>query len=423
VYRVWLLCLGLRFEEREPGAVSRENRMRVDALFTASAGFGIVDLILGACMQARHLTEAMRSGDRLQVLGAIGIEVAQLAVAGKAQTHRERKLIELARGLAQRDLSPDARAILETAMGVGLFTRGRWREASELLERTQYISRSRVGLSNARIFAAHSLVYLGRLKEYRERTARLCVDAEERGDLYTIVNLRTAGMVRATLMSDDPGQARREMRDALAQWPRAGFLAQHWQAMVYTSDIELYTGEAAAGYERFMRDMPALRRSLLLKAGIVRAMTFYARGRLAVASIESDPARRDARVAIARRMARRLEREHDPWTGVLASAVRAAAANALADREGAIAALRETLRRAEATDTIALAVPARYRLGELLGGAAGDALTKAASDELIAQGIRNPARWVAIFIPGRVLVPEVAVALRQTASSAVGKDS
>jgi eukaryotic-like serine/threonine-protein kinase len=130
-------------------------------------------------------------------------------------------------------------------------------------------------------------------------------------------------------------------------------------------------------------------------------MTFYARGRLAVASIESERARRDARVAVARRMARRLEREHDPWTGVLASALRAAASNALGDRDGAIAALRETLRRAEATDTIALAVPARYRLGELLGGAAGDALTKAAGDELIAEGIRNPARWAAIFIPGR----------------------
>ncbi len=68
---------------------------------------------------------------------------------------------------------------------------------------------------------------------------------------------------------------------------------------------------------------------------------------------------------------------------------------------GAIAALRETLRRAEATDTIALAVPARYRLGQLLGGAEGDALTKAAGDEMTAEGIRNPARWAAIFIPGR----------------------
>src|SRR5258708_1753774 len=54
VYRVWLAVLGLRFKERRPEEVRPEDRLRVDALWTASTEFGIVNIILWACMQARH---------------------------------------------------------------------------------------------------------------------------------------------------------------------------------------------------------------------------------------------------------------------------------------------------------------------------------------------------------------------------------
>src|ERR1700737_2109227 len=76
VYRVWLALLGLRFKEREADAVRHEDRTRVDALFTVANGFSIVDVILGACMETRHLIEALRKGDRFQVLRATSLEAA-----------------------------------------------------------------------------------------------------------------------------------------------------------------------------------------------------------------------------------------------------------------------------------------------------------------------------------------------------------
>jgi hypothetical protein len=140
---------------------------------------------------------------------------------------------------------------------------------------------------------------------------------------------------------------------------------------------------------------------LLFRAGLIRALTFYARGRLAIGSIEDEPSRRMMRLAEARRMAGALEREYDEWTGVPASLLRAAAEHAAGNRSAAIEALREGIGRAEATETIGLAIPARYRLGELVGGQEGRTLRDGALTTLRAHGIVDTARWVGVFIPGR----------------------
>jgi hypothetical protein len=203
------------------------------------------------------------------------------------------------------------------------------------------------------------------------------------------------------LAADDPEGARRQLREAMQQWSQKGFFVQHWQAMVFEPDIDLYVGDGASAYDRLMRDLPALKRSLLLKVQSVRSMTSYARGRCAVASIESRPERRKVLVDQARRMARSLEREGMPWTAPLAWIVRAVAENAAGDREAAISALRAVHESAEAANMPMHAVVARYRLGALLGGDKGNALAKSALQAASTRGVRDPARWASIYLPGR----------------------
>ncbi len=48
------------------------------------------------------------------------------------------------------------------------------------------------------------------------------------------------------------------------------------------------------------------------------------------------------------------------------------------------------------------AVAATYRLGQHVGGEEGGALVQSALAALAAEGIRSPARWVAILRPRRV---------------------
>jgi hypothetical protein len=406
VYRFWLRCLGLRFKERTLAEVAPDRRLRVDALFTAAAGFAVVDVIVGACMQARHVIEALRVGDRFQVMRALAMEAAQSASVGGPQGKREIALVETASSLADREGTVEAHTYFDGAWGIGLFQRGRWVEAQSFLERgLRQPLFGNAGLTSVRLFAVYTRAFLGDMKETARRAQRMIMDAEDRGDRYTTVNLRTSLGIQTALAFDDPEAARRESALGLSQWTQTGFHVQHWQAMIYDADTELYVGNAGRAYERFMRDMPALKRSFLLHAGFVRAMTFCARARCAISSIEAQPEFRRRRIAEARSMARRLALQGNAWTVALSFMVIAMAENAAGNRPGAIAALREAAHRFDATGTAVYGSLVRYRLGQACGGEEGKAFVASALVTMAAQGIRNPPRWAGVHVPGSWGVP------------------
>ena len=298
-YRLCLRVVGLRFRERAPEEVSREDRVRVAALRAVSQGLGSCDVILGACMQARHMLEAMRVGDRFQVLLAIVGQLFQFAVAGKPEGERQRAMLETARGLAARCAPGDA-TYFEGARGLALYMRGHYREALEIFDGLEPLARgsTRLGTAFARQYAIYSCFYLGRLREEAQRAARLLRDVADRGDVYTIVSLRTTVFVDICLVADDPGEARRHLREGMAQWAQNGFHLQHWFAMLSEAGVELYVGDGVRAYERMARDARALRSSLLLHARTVRGFTAYVRGCCAIASIDAagDAATRRARI-------------------------------------------------------------------------------------------------------------------------------
>jgi hypothetical protein len=229
---------------------------------------------------------------------------------------------------------------------------------------------------------------------------RLCAEAEERGDLYTLVNLQTSGSMRALLAADDPERARTRSRDAVARWPKGRFYVQHWQAMAYEPDIDLYVGDGDRAYERFHRDMTALKRSFLLESGIIRVITAYTGARVAIGSMGSAPERRKARIAEARVMLGKLAREFDPWVAGLAAAVEAMVANAEGDRSAAERVLRRAIETLRATDTLSFIPAAEIRLGQLLGGAEGHALSEKGRSALRDEGVVDPDRWAAYQLPG-----------------------
>jgi len=402
VYRIWIVSRGLRIKERAPAEISPEARLRIDVLCTVSEAFAVVNLILAACMQARHFIEAVRYGDRYQVVRALSIEAAQIAARGQPESRRERALVQLGRELAEREGTVEARAYLEGAWGIGLFMRGLWKAA-----RAGFLARESAGVlpssaAQNRLFLARTYYFTGQLRECTRREAILYAEARDRGDLYTTVNMRTSTGLRRWLVVDDPVRARRELAEALAQWSQKGFLVQHWQAMVYGCDIHLYTGDGVAADAWFSQDLRALKKSQLLRSGWIRIVTLFTRGRVAIASLESSSAPvRAARLREAWRCASALRREYNPWAATLAALTEAAASQAEGDGKRAIRALREGIERAEATDTIMYAHPARYRLGELLGDDEGRELVRVASEALSGEGIRDPARWTAVALPGR----------------------
>ena len=149
-----------------------------------------------------------------------------------------------------------------------------------------------------------------------------------------------------------------------------------------------------------MRDMPKLKKSLLLRAGYSRAVTLHTHARVAIASIASSPRfaprriRRGASHVPSARAGVRLRR---PGCWPLFAA--AISKNAEGDRAAAIAALRVAIERGEATETISFLPSTRYRLGELLGGDEGRALMDAALRTMKEWGVVDPAAWLAVYMP------------------------
>ncbi len=404
VYRVVLLVMGLRFKERDPARFSREDRIRVDALYSLSLGFVLVDAVLGTCMQARHLIHALRVGDRFQVMRAVSLESSNLAGQGGPEGRRARALRALGQRLAEQSTDPEEQMFVDGNHGVGLFFRGQFREARDRLEQVvQGQSRQqRAGWQlNASLFALDALMILGDLREATYLHERMLVDAELRGDLYSIVSLQSRATVILALARDEPELARRHLREAMTLWSQTGYLVQHWQAMHYEAEIELYVGDGARGYDRIVHDEVALKKSFLMKVQLIRVLTWFLRGRCAVASIEAEPARAADRLAEALRLGRRLRRQNVPWAHVLGAIVAAIAAQAEGDRSTAIASLRSSIEGATRADMFLHAAAARYQLGWLIGGDAGRALTRQGDEEMASKGVRAPLRMASRLVPGR----------------------
>ncbi len=407
IYRVWLFFIGLKITERPPSDVPREDRVRIDALYSVSLGFALVDTVLGACMQARHLIHALRAGDSFQILRAVSLEATNLASVGGRETRRQRALHEIGLRLAERLGDAEGHAFVRGTHGIALFLRGRFQEARETLDQAamQMTQHRRGGWqANAELFGVEALSIMGQLQEVTARHARLFLDAEERGDLYAIVNLRSRVGVALALAADDPDGARKGLHDAMSRWSNSRYLVQHWQAMHYEAEIDLYTGDGPSAYERLTRDDRRIKGSILLRAQVIRVFTAYLRGRSAIASIAS-PDLRGARLTEARRAARDLERERVPWAGVFASIVRASVANHVGDRRRALDSLREAVERATAADLSMHASAVRHQLGSLLGGEQGRALVAEATEAMAREGVRVPSRMANRLVPGPWAAP------------------
>jgi hypothetical protein len=415
VYRLWGALLGARYAKRN-APIRPEDRVRIDALYAVAMGFSIVDVILGASVQARHMVMAMRLGDRFQILRAISLETSHMASEGGSEGRRERALTRVGTeiiaqieadasrpgGAPINALEAHGPAFFESNRGVVRFLRGRWKEAREALDVAYQNTRNHhAGWQvNANLFGAYAMVMLGEFHEVAVRVEQLLSDAERRGDLYTSANLRTAVVPVLALAGDDPEGARRSMREAMDQWSQRGFHVQHMQTMVHEAWTELYLDRGAEAFERVERERLALKKSFLLKVQFIRGFAESARGYSAVGGAHASPERRAHLLKVARRVARGLERERMPWTSLHAALIRAGAANVEGDRARTVATLRTAIGLGDAADMPMYAAAARYRLGSLQGGVEGQELTRAAERTFADRGVRNIARFAGIWLPG-----------------------
>ncbi len=175
--------------------------------------------ILGACMEARllHLLapdRGLRPGAARGGARGGAARQPEEGSRGKARAGSLRgrqRPRRLAAGASSR--TPSRKA----PWGVALFLRGRWKEARETLDAS---SAKAPGIrsqwhSNAVLFAVRSLYFSGEIRELVRRQARLLADAQDRGDLYTLVNCAATTTIddRTWPPTTPRARARRPRRD------------------------------------------------------------------------------------------------------------------------------------------------------------------------------------------------------------------
>jgi hypothetical protein len=143
-------------------------------------------------------------------------------------------------------------------------------------------------------------------------------------------------------------------------------------------------------------DIPAMRRGFLFRVRAVRMFTAYveAAANLALAATSSPSApRARARAAAIR------DTIDSPDSPAAAALITAELAVLDGDLTSARTSYADAIAGFSTTSMSLIADSARYRLGELLGGTEGANLRLAAEAALLAEGIRSPARTVALFVP------------------------
>ena len=404
---------GLGFRPRDEAAIPPESLVRVDACWSVATALGVVDTIRGADFQGRHLLLALQIGDRYRIARALAVEGVYAAVEGEHAHERSERLIARADALAHEVQHPHAIALIALIRGAAAFLEGRWPSARERLELAEPLLRESAGAWQIDTHLYHlyyllTLFNLGEMHEVIRRVPLLVAEARERDDLTAATSLRTRAGYLPPLAADDPDTARREVRDAMAHWPRTGFHAQHSWELYALGEILLYTSCGADAWQFVSERWPALRKSMLLRIQGARIESVYLRARAALAAAgdaRTPAADRPKRLADAARDARALARESAGWARAAAELVHAGVAIARGDRPAAGAGYA----RAEAAfNDGAHGAPRPDRAAEARGGrraATGLVSGPRPMPGCLSRASKNPARWADMLAPAPSRTP------------------
>jgi hypothetical protein len=390
----------------QPRRLSERDFLRMNVCWTANLGLALVDTLRAAHFEGRYTLLALRSGDPYRATLALAAEHVFAALRGPRHEARARSALTHADALAERTTNPHGAAFLLGCRGVGAFQLARFREALEACDRAEKQLRECSGAmwerATTQLYALESLRYLGELGELSSRLPSRLHEADDRGDLFAATSLRTAILPWVCMAADDPARGRQEGRAAMKKWSREGIHLQHYFYVAGNCNLDLYEGMAVQALRRVQRCWPTFKRWYLLHTYVRRVEMLWLRGRCMLAVAARDRARRRSLISSALGDAKRLLRERAPWASGLARLIRAGAAYQRGDRQGAVAELDAALVHLDEAQMALHAACVRLRLAEL--GARPQAAVLAPGMDparyLELQGIKNPARMMAVLLPG-----------------------
>ena len=396
--RAMLRLRGLKFRQRAESDVAPNVLARVDICCSVALGLGLVDSIRGSDFQTRHLLLALAAGEPRRVARAMSLEAAYSAGDGSRGARRTARLVKTAETLADQVNHPYALGLARSAGGLTAFLEGRFRDGQELLEQAeQRLLESRGSvpydvfeIDSVRAFHLNCLAFRGNLNELLRRRPILVREAQSRGDRYALMYMQSGLHIIGWLATDDIAGARAIVEQTAEYSGKGAIRVPHYLEFIARVQIDLYTGDGDAGWQRVLEWWPRLRHALLLHVEYLRINTLDHAGRAALAS-------RNLKAAL--KFARKLGRERAAWAAPLHATVRAGAAILEADAEAARRWYEQALEGFGASHMDLHAACVRRRLGEL-----GAAEMLAKSDEWMrSQAVAQPALIANVLAPAAPL--------------------
>ncbi len=404
IQRAYARLRGLGFKCREVAQIAPATLVQIDACHAAAAGLAMVDPLRGAYVQTRHLMRAMADGDPFRIGRAMTYEGGFLCIGGKRMRRRVDAIAHTVQELVDQTGAPYLDALHHSHVALADYQCGNWRRTLDHAARAESLYRERCTgvaweLSSTQLYSLWSLFWLGEFEQLCTRTRAARQDAKTRGDLYASVCLDIGIPSVVGLVADDVAGTRRRAEIAARKWTHADYHLQHFWSAVSLAQCDLYAGNYANASERMEAQWPLLRRAFLLKVAMVRAETLYLRaGCAAAAAITTD--RADPHARLARRLSRTLRKQDLAWCAPAAELLVAGLEAAAGRGTDAITALDRAETGLREADTHGLAAAARWRRGELLGGAEGATLVNEAETWLRQRAVVSPQRMVKFLAPG-----------------------
>ncbi len=402
--RLELLLRGVSFEPRDVSQISRDDQMRVDILGSLAAALGSIDSARGSDAQTRYLLLALKLGDPVRVARALAREAGLRVISSEHGDRRALSLLDRADALAAEIGDPEARGATLTVRALADFVRGSLRESLEHAAAAERILQGECTnvdweVASLRMVRFVAGCMLGELKVHGERVQRELREAEEYGQRFAYLNLVAAVGFQPLLMADEPVEAVRLIERAFSNADTRGFHLLQMYSTAAMTQIELYA-QTGKPYSRLMAAWPLLSKSLLLRIPALRHTLRHLRARAGIAQARNDRDERELLLRDAADSGAKLTAVRVPYAVGWGHAARAGVDASRGDRERAI----QRLEQAEASfyegEMTLYAAAARYQLGRLLDNARGRELRAHAQEWFEAQGVRKPAHYIGMLLPG-----------------------
>jgi hypothetical protein len=398
--RLQLRMRGFDYRARvEPPTL--DERLRVDVASSGGLGLSVLEPVRGNYFHTMSALRALELGEPLRVLRALAVESV---AGGGTDKKRSAMMLDVVRRLAREIDSPEAHALEAVSDGGRGYFYGEWLRAGELLDRAELIFRDhcvgkRFMLNSVRLWRYRVLQMRGDLNGLRERVPPVLREAEERGDLYSVVSYRATALVQTVLGDDEPERAAEELRAAVVHLPADAFLVQHYFCMLSQAAIPLYLGDASRALAVLNEAWPRLKKSFLLRVPMIVGLSFDVLGRAALATAFQDPNRVSELRGVIRSCVKTLRSGPDPWTHALAESLDAGHSLLLGDRDRARAQLERAVEGCTLHGMDLHAAAARVALAELEAPERASQLKSEALRAMASVGVTNPQRMARLLVP------------------------